>query len=315
MRQSLCTDVWNSGLLHNEIADTLATRQVKGTTYCPTNRFDVLPADTEPEDVLEMHGVVPVIRQTEEYDEDVDLPPFSTGAIGYGFGEEEARDQAEATFNRFSRDVLGNSGAQVSDDSDVSQGQDTIIVTSDMTIVQEEPKTFDQCGRSGENAVDEDGQVHMTVISPGIVDSPGIAPHAGSTSFAQARSEAIQQRAMEEQYSWMTEADQHMFQLGLEPVPWEHFAEAVEQKGKGQFQAIEQRASEEQVMQSSEPPTPNSLVGVTMVVRSETMISAFREVSPITEAEGATTDLLSKVVKALPKGAMLDLIGETTAMY
>jgi hypothetical protein len=118
---------------------------------------------------------------------------------------------------------------------------------------------------------------------------------------------------MEERYSWMTEADQGMLQLGLEPVPWDHFAEAVE--GENHFQAIEQRASEEQAMQIPEPPTPSSLVGVTMVIRSETMVSAFRQVSMASEAESSTTDLLGLIVKALPEGAMLDLIVETPAMY
>jgi hypothetical protein len=113
----------------------------------------------------------------------------------------------------------------------------------------------------------------------------------------------------------MTEADQHMLQLWLEPVLWDHFAEIVEQKGEGQFQAIDQRASEEQVTQSAEPPTADSIVGVTIVVRSETTISAFREASPVVEAENATADILWTVVEALPKGAILDLIVETTAMY
>jgi hypothetical protein len=102
----------------------------------------------------------------------------------------------------------------------------------------------------------------------------------------------------------MTEDDQHMFRLGLEPVRWEHFAEAVGQKGEGQFQAIEQRASEEQVMQSSEPPTPISVVGVPIVVRSETVISAFCGVRTIPEAESATTDILCTVVKALQQGRL-----------
>jgi ribonuclease HI len=40
----------HSGLIHNEIADTLATRGVKGGTYCPIDWFDKLPPDTEEED-------------------------------------------------------------------------------------------------------------------------------------------------------------------------------------------------------------------------------------------------------------------------
>jgi hypothetical protein len=61
----------------------------------------------------------------------------------------------------------------------------------------------------------------MTTISEGLVDSPAVAPHAWSSSFAQARREAIRQQAMEEQFSWMTEADQFVLQLRLEPVPWD----------------------------------------------------------------------------------------------
>jgi ribonuclease HI len=39
----------HSGLRHNEIADTLATRRVKGSSYCLTDWFDELPPDTEEE--------------------------------------------------------------------------------------------------------------------------------------------------------------------------------------------------------------------------------------------------------------------------
>jgi hypothetical protein len=74
-------------------------------------------------------------------------------------------------------------------------------------------------------------------------------------------------------------------------------------------------ALEEQVTQSGESPTCNSIVGATIVVRSETVISAFRVPSPVTESESATAALLCSVVKTLPKGAALDLIVETKAMY
>jgi ribonuclease HI len=40
----------HSGLLHNEIADTQATRGVNRTSYYPTDWFDELPGDTEQED-------------------------------------------------------------------------------------------------------------------------------------------------------------------------------------------------------------------------------------------------------------------------
>jgi hypothetical protein len=61
--------------------------------------------------------------------------------------------------------------------------------------------------------------------------------------------------------------------------------------------------------------TPDSFVGVAIVVRSESTITAFREVSPVLQAESATADILSVVVGALPKGAALDLTVETTAVY
>jgi hypothetical protein len=66
-----------------------------------------------------MKGVVPLITQTEEYDEDLHLQPFSTRAIRYGFGEEEARDEADSKCRRVGQDVLGNSSTPVSEDSEV----------------------------------------------------------------------------------------------------------------------------------------------------------------------------------------------------
>jgi hypothetical protein len=59
----------------------------------------------------------------------------------------------------------------------------------------------------------------------------------------------------------MTEADQHVFQLNLEPVPWERFAETVGQKGEVNFQAIEQRASEEQLEDGMAPLASEPVVG------------------------------------------------------
>jgi hypothetical protein len=173
-----------------------------------------------------------------------------------------------------------------------------------MTVVQEEVKTYGQYMSQSFGPAACDDDVHTTVLGPGIVDSPVIAPHAWSTSFAQARSEAIRQQAEKEWFIWMIEADQHMFQLGLEPVPWEQFEEAVSQKDERQFLAMEQRASEEQAMHSPEQPAPDSLVGATIVIRSETVISALRMVSHAIQAENATTAMLSTVVKALPQGGL-----------
>jgi ribonuclease HI len=61
----------HSGLIHNEIADTLATRGVKGKSYCPVTWFDQLPADTETEDDLSILQTE-VITQTDEFGADED---------------------------------------------------------------------------------------------------------------------------------------------------------------------------------------------------------------------------------------------------
>jgi hypothetical protein len=120
-----------------------------------------------------------------------------------------------------------------------------------MSIVQdaqEGVKTYGQIIAEqgfGPEPVSNDEEGHMATFSEGLVDSRAVAPHAWSSTFAQARREAIRLQAMEEQFSCIAEADQFMLQLGLEPVPGDHFADAVSQKGEGLFQAIEQRATEE----------------------------------------------------------------------
>jgi hypothetical protein len=80
------------GILNDEIADALATRRVKGSSYCPTNRFDVLPADTEPEDDRRVQYDEPVITQTDDLDEDEHLPTFSSPAICYGLEADDPQD-------------------------------------------------------------------------------------------------------------------------------------------------------------------------------------------------------------------------------
>jgi hypothetical protein len=194
-------------LLHDEIADALATKGFKGDSYCPTDRFDALPEDTEPEDIPEMRNVTPLIMQMEECDEEYHLPRFGKAADVCRFEEEEARDHADETFNRFSRDVLGNSSAVASDESDSPQREDTIVMTGNMSIIQEGVRTYGQYISQSFGPASDDGE-HMTEIAPGLMDSPAVAPQAWSTSFAQARSEAIRQQAEEERFSWMTEADQ-----------------------------------------------------------------------------------------------------------
>jgi hypothetical protein len=109
---------------------------------------------------------------------------------------------------------------------------------------------------------------------------PGpVAPYAWSSTWAQARAEAVKLQVEEERFSWMKEADRYMLCMGVEPVPWDQFAEVISQTGESQFQAIEQRTCEEQVTESGESPGPGSLVGATLVVRSVTTITALRMIS------------------------------------
>jgi hypothetical protein len=116
----------------------LETRGVKSSSYYQADHFDVLPADTEPEDLFDAQSTVPIVTQTGECDEDVSLPPFSSQMSSLGLEADEAQDLAESTFNSFSRDVLGNSSAVVSDDSDAPQGESTPVITGRMRVVSDE---------------------------------------------------------------------------------------------------------------------------------------------------------------------------------
>jgi hypothetical protein len=162
-----------------------------------------------PEYVPEMGNIVPVVTQDDEFGADEEhLPSFGTKAESYGFNEEEAREQADREFGHFSRDVLGNSSAEVSDDSDVPQGRDTIVMSGDtrwVKITDEGVKTYEQIFTEmgfSPGPVSNDEVVHMAIISEGLVDSPAAAPHAWSSSFARVRREAIQLQAIEEQFSF-----------------------------------------------------------------------------------------------------------------
>jgi hypothetical protein len=98
-------------------------------------------------------------------------------------------------------------------------------------------------------------EFHLQVGYVGPVDMPeSIAPSLWSSTLARAREEEEQRRRDKERFSWMKEADLQMLSMGLEPVPWEHFEGAIELTGEDQFQAIEQRASEEKVYGSEEEP-------------------------------------------------------------
>jgi hypothetical protein len=175
-----------------------------------------------------------------------------------------------------------------------------------MTVVnQEEEQSVqsDQPEDSGFSLVD--GHV-------GVVDMPeSAAPHRWSSTWSRARAEAAQRQAEEERFSWMKEADLPMLSMGLEPVPWERFPDAISQTGETIFQAIEQRTCQEQVFGSSEEPGPDSLVGATLALQSPTVITALRMVSHDWKAPGATAKMLSLMAESLPEGAQMDLIVST----
>jgi hypothetical protein len=109
----------------------------------------------------------------------------------------------------------------------------------------------------------------------------------------------------------MSDADTQMLTMGLEPYPWEEFAGVISQSQEWEFQAVEQRECEEQVMQQSVPPRPDSLVGATLVVRSRTNIAVLNMVSHCRDASQATAIMLCQMAEALPEGAHLDLIIST----
>jgi hypothetical protein len=219
-----------------------------------------------------------VITQTDDY-------ANGTRAVVYGFNEEEAAEIAEAaadaeraqqeanrerSIRHFLHDTCGNSSTQATDDEDYSNTGGAVVITPEMTVVDsgsEQPEPPQESGFS------------LQVGHVGAVDWPeSIAPSPWSSTWAQARAEAEQRRAEEERFSWMRDADLQMLSMGLEPVPWDDFAEAVNQTGEYQFQAVEQRTCSEQVLQTGEPPGPDSLVGATLFVRSHTIVTALKMV-------------------------------------
>jgi hypothetical protein len=126
----------HSGLLHNEIADTLATRGAMGSTYCPTNRFDVLPADTEEEDDPAIPSTE-VIAQTDEFGaDDEHLPSFGAPALVFDFNDEEAaelEEELERGIRQFAHDMLGNS----SEDEGFGETGGTVVISHKMTVVDD----------------------------------------------------------------------------------------------------------------------------------------------------------------------------------
>jgi hypothetical protein len=159
----------------------------------------------------------------------------------------------------------------VADDEDLSNTGGTLVLPPGVTVVDDGSEPTD---------LPKEPEFHLQVGHVGPVDFPEpVAPYAWSSTSAQAREETEQRQRDEERFSWMREADLQMLSMALEPVPWGHFARTIEETGEDQFQAIEQRASEEKVYELEEEPEPNSLIGAVLVVRSGTVITALKMIS------------------------------------
>jgi hypothetical protein len=244
-----------------------------------------------------------LITQTDEWADEEHLPSFGIRAEVYGLNAEEAAEAAkeaeavasardaeirERELRHFTHDVLGNSSTPVTGDEDYQTGIHTVIMRPGMSVVEDDFERPDPLG--------EESQPQEEIPA-------SVAPYAWSSTWARARAEAAQRQVEEERFSWMKEADLQMLSLGLEPVPWEHFAGAISQTGETQFQAIEQRTCGEQVLESGGQPGPDSWVGATLVVRSITVITVLRMVSHGWNAPGATAKMLSMMAETLPMGA------------
>jgi hypothetical protein len=92
--------------------------------------------------------------------------------------------------------------------------------------------------------------------------------------------------------------------MGLEPYPWEQFAEEIAKTGETEFQPVEQRACTEKVLQTEFP----------LVIRSRTIVTAFNMISRKWNASQATARMLCRMEEALPVGAQRDLIVSTDAV-
>jgi hypothetical protein len=248
-----------------------------------------------------------VITQTEEFGADEEhLPSYGTPAVVYGLNDEGAEELAEGRergIRHFLYETCDNSSTPVTDDEDVSGTGDTVVIPSRWALVDDGSKQQEPPQEPGFSLqVGHVGAVEMR---------ESVAPSPWSSTWVQARAESEQQLALEERFKWMTDADLQMLTMGLEPYPWEEFAEAISRTQEWKFQAIEQRACEEEVMQKGIPPGPDSLVWATLVVRSHTVITVLNMVRHCRDASQATSIMLCRMEEALPEGAHLDLIIST----
>jgi hypothetical protein len=166
-----------------------------------------------------------------------------------GLAADEQRERQNEIFQRFSRDVLGNSSADVSvDDSD---GQPLPDPDASNPVVSD---------NGFQMANDDEPAPSAPVVwrpAPDFAEQRRLAAEAAAARFPE----------------WMSEADKHMTAIeGLEPVPWEKFVNAAHCRGEMESKAIEQRGFEE----CSVAPGPDNdvIVGVALVVNKQRNIYA-----------------------------------------
>jgi hypothetical protein len=238
----------------------------------------------------------------------------------FGFNEEEEAEIAEErerSIVQFAHDQLGNSSAQTSEDDDAPQPGSIPVIRSGWAAVEGPSQDLNlselQWGEpKGATMEEEQEQIQTTDcslrVSWGVGGEATDARSPWSNTWAQAQEEARQIREMEERFSWMTEADKGMLNLGLEPYPWYQFAEAIENTGETEFMVFEQRGSGKDVLRDDAPDGAELAIGASLIIRSRTCVTAMSVYSNLEDASPATAKLLTLMAECLPMGAQVELI-------
>jgi hypothetical protein len=106
----------------------------------------------------------------------------------------------------------------------------------------------------------------------------------------------------------MKEADKGMLNLGLEPYPGEHFAEAIAHTGETQFMVFEQNGNGEKVLREDCPDGAEEVVGISFVIRSRTCVTVTNTICYSAEASQSMAKHLTHLAGLLPEGAQVDMI-------
>jgi hypothetical protein len=171
--------------------------------------------------VLDAGGVVQVITQTSEWVDETQPPTFSARVVSLGLEQDEKQDIDDSEFRNFARNVLGNSSTPVSDDSDVQQGEDTVVMTGETQVVPDEKSTSEAAAQP----------------------TFEFKPWSGNWTRPQAleadRRQKTERLAFQQEFGWMREADHCLIGHGPHQVTRERFISNAEQSGDLHFKAIE----------------------------------------------------------------------------